>query len=86
MDHQPFPDLLEMPAQKSDGKIKFESGGGAARNISGGENSVLQRHSKEEINPDVDPCLRVMERLREFFCKSNRDGISCQKGSYGREV
>ena len=33
----------------------------------------------------MNPCLRVVERCREFFYKGNRDVITCPKGSGDRE-
>ena len=69
-----------MPVQKSDGRRKLESGGGSGGGGLGGDGLGQQIKREEEINPDVDPCLRVMERLREFFCKNNREDIMCPKG------
>ena len=56
------------------------------RSSSGGENLGQQQKVEDERNPDVDPHIRVMERFRDFFCETNRDEITCTKGSDSREV
>ena len=75
MDHHPPPAWVEILEQKSDGRRISESSGGSGRSGSGGENSGHQRQRKEDINPDVDPRLRVMDRFRGFY-EFNRDGIT----------
>ena len=85
MDH-PHLAWVEMFSQNNDGQRILESGGGAGRSGSGGENPEQQRHREEERNPDMDPSIREMKRFTEFFCKTNRDYITCPKGEEVREV
>ena len=50
----------------------------------GVDGSVQHINRGEELNPDVDPHRRVMERLCEFLCENNIDGSTFQKVAYGR--
>ena len=65
-------------------QMRSENGGGSGRSGSGSKNLGQKQNMDDEINPDVDPRLRVMEQLREFFSDQNRDGIMCSKRAYGR--
>ena len=57
-----------------------------ARCGSDGDGLEQQRKREEDRNPDVEPCLRVMERFRRFFCQENRYIITCPKGADSREI
>ena len=74
MDDHPPPAWIEFPENKNNGRIKSESGGG-----SGGGGLGQLRKREEEKNPDMDPRLRVMERLRELFNLANREGHTFKK-------
>ena len=53
---------MELPAHNNEGQIKSERGGG----LSGGGPGHLRKR-EEELNPDMDSRLRVMDNLRGFF-------------------
>ena len=63
-----------MLAHNIKGRSKSEGGGGLEGGVLGG--GSLGRLSKrgEEINTDVYPRLRVMERFQNFFSPENIDG------------
>ena len=75
-----------MPAQKSYGRRKLDSSGGWGGGGSGGASLVQKRKREEERNPDMEPHLRAMDRLRELFYKNSRLGITCPEGAGGTEV
>ena len=53
------PTWVDLTTQKNYGMRKSESGGG-----SGGDDLGQHRKRHEDRNPDVDTCLRAMERFR----------------------
>ena len=77
---------VEIPEKNNDGRKRLVSGGGARRSIPGGEKLGQQQNMEDGRNPDMDPRIRAMEILREFFCGTNRDIITCLKGEVDREV
>ena len=60
MDHY-HPVWVELPEKKNDGRVNSESGGVSGGGGLGGDSLGQQINWNEEINPDMDPRLRVME-------------------------
>ena len=82
---------MELLSHKNNRRSKSESicssgGGGSGRDRSDGDGSVQQRKREEYRNPEMDPHLRVMERFRELYSHSNKDGITCPDVVDSREI
>ena len=65
--------LLKLPVHKTNGHSKSNIGGGLSGGGSGRVCLVHLRQRDEDRKLDVDPHLRIMERLQDFFRPSNRD-------------
>ena len=74
------PTWAELPAQKNNARRNSESVSGSDRCGLGGDGLGHQRKRDAERNPEMEPCMRVMERFREFIIHSNRDSITFPKG------
>ena len=67
MNGSPLPCLGGYSGAEEQWEKKLLISGGLGGGGSGGDGSGQKRKREEERNPDVEPCMRVMERFYDFF-------------------